>query len=200
VAIHPSIKYFLFEPTPKNVKNLRGTAGLNSYYFCMVKQLILGIDLQEGFLSDEVRGKNYVDRVEKYLGQQNKEEVLLTKFINQPNSNFVKLSKYDSLMPDDPDTKLIGNLEAQDYAVLKKCAYSAWQPQLIERIEEQGITEIVMFGLDTHACVFKTALDVFEAGLRPIVLKDLCYSSTGQTHHDMGMELLKELIGYDQVQ
>jgi nicotinamidase-related amidase len=166
----------------------------------MSKRLILGIDLQEGFLTDKVQGEDFVSRVEKYLAHQHKDSVLLTKFINRPGSNFVTLNHYDSLMPGDPDTNLIGNLEQRGYDVLEKCAYSAWQPQLIEQVRAQGITEIVMFGLDTHACVFKTALDVFEAGLRPIVLRDLCYSSTGKEHHQMGMELLRELIGYDQVQ
>jgi nicotinamidase-related amidase len=166
----------------------------------MSKQLILGIDLQEGYLTDKVQGKDFIMRVEEYLARQDKTNVLLTKFINQPGSNFVTLNHYDSLMRGDPDTDLIGNLEQRGYDVLEKCAYSAWQPSLIERVNVEGITEIVMFGLDTHACVFKTALDVFEAGLRPIVLRNLCYSSTGEEHHKMGMELLRELIGYDQVQ
>lgn len=165
----------------------------------MGKQLIIGVDLQEGFLNEETRTNGFVEHVEYFLERQPKERVVLSKFINEPNSNFEKLTFYTDLMPDDPKTELIGRLESFKFEVIEKAAYSAWHSPIIERVEKQGISDIIIFGLDTEACVLKTALDVFDSGLRPIILEDLCYSSSGAHGHKAGINLLKVLLGPDQI-
>jgi nicotinamidase-related amidase len=165
----------------------------------MATQLIMGIDLQEGFLTDETRSNDYVKRVSEYLAAQPKEQVILTKFINRPHNNFERLIQYTDLQSDDLNSHLIGNLENSGYEIIEKATYTAWVPEVIERAGQQGATEIVMFGLDTHACVLKTALDVFEAGLVPVVITELCASSKGSEYHEAGLQLLQTMIGNEQL-
>lgn len=165
----------------------------------MSKHLILGIDLQEGFLTDETRDSGYIDRVQEFLAKQQKEQVLLTKFINRPHNNFEKLMGYTVLQPDDPNAKLIGELENKGYEIIEKGTYTAWIPEVIERAGQMGATKVIMFGLDTHACVLKTALDVFESGLEPVVTEELCGSSKGPQFHKAGIKLMQAMIGEQQV-
>lgn len=49
-------------------------------------------------------------------------------------------------------------------------------------------------GFDTDACVYKTALDLAERGIRPVVLKDYCFSEN-QEFHNLGLRLLERNIG-----
>jgi nicotinamidase-related amidase len=165
----------------------------------MIERLLLGIDLQEGFLHDEARKDRYVERVEDFLDQHKDEWIVLSKFINQPGNNFEKLINYTSLDKNDPKARLIGNLESLHFETIEKDTYSAWHSPLTERVAEKGIKKVVIFGLDTEACVLKTALDIFDAGIEPVVLEDLCYSSNGEHGHTAGINLLKVLIGLNQI-
>jgi nicotinamidase-related amidase len=58
----------------------------------------------------------------------------------------------------------------------------------------KAFDEIHLCGFDTEACVYKTALDLVEVGVRPVVLKDYCHSSDEQMHN-MGLKILEKNIG-----
>lgn len=161
-----------------------------------MKRLYLGIDLQEGFLNDELRAGDYVDRVCKFITGLDKVDVVLTRFVNTPGNNFDELLGYTIT---DPETTLIGDLEKGGYEVIEKSTYSAWLPQIIGRLERDNVDELVMFGLDSHACVLKTALDAFDAGAKPVVLTDLSRSSEGKERNEQGLELIGALIGEKQL-
>lgn len=165
----------------------------------MSKQLYIGIGLQDGFLTDTLRRMDYVARVESFLTTQDKSSVVLTRFVNRAGSSFETLLDWPDMQAGDATTQLFGNLESAGYDVIEKTSYTAWLPYVQEKVAGLGATELVLFGLDSDACVLKTALDVFEAGYRPIVLTDLCNSSGGDHRHNMGLELLKTLIGERQI-
>lgn len=165
----------------------------------MSKRLYIGIDLQDGFLTEEIRQAGYVQRVERFVSELDKEWLVLTRFVNQPGSSFETLLDWPDMQKSDPATQLFGGLESGGYDIIEKTSYTAWVPYVQQRVEALGATELVLFGLDSDACVLKTALDVFEAGYTPMVLADLCQSSGGQTRHEMGLALLNALIGERQV-
>ena len=77
--------------------------------------------------------------------------------------------------------------------IFNKKGYSSYLPKMKE------FSEIHLCGFDTDACVYKTALDLIEHGIRPIVLKDFCFSAN-KTCHKMGLELLTRNIGKDNIQ
>ena len=161
-----------------------------------MKRLYLGIDLQEGFLNDELRAGDYVERVCAFISGLNKEDLILTRFVNAPGNNFDELLGYTITQP---ETTLIGDLEKGDYKVIEKSSYSAWIPEIVGRLQQGGIDEVVMFGLDSDACVLKTALDAFDAGAKPVVLSDLSHSSGGEERNQAGIKLMKILLGEAQV-
>jgi len=160
----------------------------------MSKRLYIGVDLQKGFLTDKIIASGYIEKIEKFLATLSRDEVVLSKFINHPDSAFIRVLEWNRMQTDDPDTQLFGNLEIAGYDVVEKTGYTAWVPTVIEKAHARAVEEIVIFGLDTDACVLKTALDVFDAGLCPLVLKDLSASSGGQTRHNIGIDLLNITI------
>lgn len=165
----------------------------------MANRVYIGVDLQEGFRCDEMVSDEYVRHVSAFVRSLPPEKVILTKFINHPDSAFVRFRQWDEMMQGDEATKLFGDLEDGDFRVIEKSGYSDLVPAVLEVIHAQEASEVVIFGVDTEQCVLKTALDVFEAGLRPIVLSDMCTSSYGKKWHDTGVELLGILLGSEQV-
>jgi nicotinamidase-related amidase len=165
----------------------------------VINRLYIGVDLQEGFLSDRIRGTDYIEKVAGYVNQLDKNVVVLTRFVNHPNSNFEKLMDWPKMRTNDADTRLFGDLEKQRFTVIAKPTYTSWTPEIHAKAQELQADEVVIFGLDSHACVLKTALDVFDAGLTPIVLSDLCESSDGTDRDQTGLDLIASLIGVRQV-
>ena len=54
--------------------------------------------------------------------------------------------------------------------------------------------EIYICGFDTDACVYKTALDLIENNIRPIILKNLCFSATKKLHEN-ALKIMERNIG-----
>lgn len=110
------------------------------------------------------------------------EVVFVSKFTNQDSPLLILLnwSGYD-------DETLA--FKPKDNAIIyTKTGYSSYLPQM------KQFDEIHICGFDTDACVYKTAMDLAEVGIRPVVLKDYCYSAN-QEFHNMGLKLLERNIG-----
>lgn len=86
------------------------------------------------------------------------------------------------------DDETLAFTPKKDAIVFTKTGYTSYLPEMKE------FDEIHLCGFDTDACVYKTALDLIEIGIRPIILKDYCYSAN-QELHDMGLKLLERNIG-----
>ncbi len=85
--------------------------------------------------------------------------------------------------------------------LLTKNTYSAVTPEFEELLGSLTLdnTGIYITGTDTEAQVLKTALDLFERSIEPIILAEFCGSHRGLGMHERGIDLLKELIGKERV-
>jgi hypothetical protein len=72
--------------------------------------------------------------------------------------------------------------------IFEKGTYSSFLPEM------KAFDEIHLCGFDTDACIYKTAMDLIESNVRPIVLKDYCFSED-ETYHQAGLKLLERNIG-----
>lgn len=92
------------------------------------------------------------------------------------------------------------NYGAKRY-LLTKNIYSAVTPEFEELLSELNLdnTGIYIVGADTECQIMKTALDLFERGVEPMVFAEFCGSHRGLGMHQRGLELLVELIGKDRV-
>lgn len=79
--------------------------------------------------------------------------------------------------------------------------YTCVTPEFEELLGELDLDNTGMYitGADTEAQILKTALDLFERSIEPIILAEFCGSHRGLGAHERGLSLLKELIGAERV-
>lgn len=61
------------------------------------------------------------------------------------------------------------------------------------------IDTVYVCGLQTDVSVYKTALDLFDFRVKPIIISDACGSCRGKTNHEMGLKMARRQIGEDNV-
>ena len=142
----------------------------------MMKKVLLIIDVQKS----AVIKPEIAQKIEKL--QYEYDVIFVSKFTNKnsPLLNLLNWSGYD-------DEELAFKPKNNAF-IYTKTGYSSYLPEMKE------FEEIHICGFDTDACVYKTAMDLAEIGVRPVVLKDYCFSAN-QEFHDMGMKLLERNIG-----
>jgi hypothetical protein len=59
----------------------------------------------------------------------------------------------------------------------------------------ERVSQISVVGIDTDMCVLKTALDIFDLGIEPIILVDCCASRFGHGQPHLCARLFKGLAG-----
>lgn len=124
--------------------------------------------------------------------------VVCSRFINLPNSNWQHLRDWNELRSE-PDTALIPELDDVTPYVFKKGTYSAWSPEISAVCSAYNAHDIVIAGVDTNECVLATALEVFDAGFIPWIVKDACASTGGAKPNAIAIELLSALLGKQQI-
>ena len=90
-------------------------------------------------------------------------------------------------------------IDTKNYRIFDKRIYTALNDELKQFIDENNIDEIFLCGFDTDACVYKTALDLFENNYNIYVLENYTMSHKGLELHNIFINNLKRLIGKDNV-
>jgi len=161
-----------------------------------MKTFILIIDMQEGFLSEET--EKVRERICALIQQPFFDFKIATIYQNTPDSPLVKIRNWDRFFSVN-EQKLEETVEKCSDAVVYKQKYSAFNEQLISVIRNNNggalPQEIFIAGIDTECCVLATALEVFEYGIRPIVLADYCGTTAGKEYHAAGLVSMSSLIG-----
>ena len=160
----------------------------------MAQQALLIIDVQRGFVTDATR---HVVAAAEAL-QPRYQHVYATRFINPDESPFRRWLDWHRFSEDSPEIELALSLRS-DAIVLDKHTYTAVTEQLLSDLQRNGISEVHICGIDTDGCVLKTAVDLFEAGIRPLVLARSCASTAGPDFHEYGLRALARMIGAPQI-
>lgn len=180
---------------------------LGDFYFSTIeseikmKNILLLIDMQVGFTQDPVTNQ-LVHKTKELLDQQLFDAVIATQFVNAKNSIYEQLMNWTECST---EQEIAIRSELLPYAteVVTKTIYSCISPNFLQRLCQinDGVypKKIFLAGVDTDSCVLKTAVDLFENNIRPIVLTDFCYSSGGQKFHDAGIVCMQRLLGEKQL-
>ena len=112
----------------------------------------------------------------------------------------------DATKPPFPGRFAPGSAEAElavaprpDAEIAVKHGYSAATEALLASLRTAGAREVALSGIATDNCVLMTAVGLFEAGVRPLVLADYCASHAGAEYHRAGLMLIERLVGEGQV-
>jgi nicotinamidase-related amidase len=155
---------------------------------------LLVVDVQNGFINDFT--DHIPARIARLIETRTFEPVLFTRFVNEPGSPYQRLLEWhDSAEP--PETDLVPELErfASPGNVYVKRGLTGMPQELADRLARDGVEEINVIGIDTDMCVLKIAMDLFDAGIEPIVLVDCCASTAGLQAHLAGLAILSRNIG-----
>ena len=155
--------------------------------------LLLIIDMQKAFMNRKTT--KLVKKIEKLINDKVYDKVAFTKFVNSLDSNFVRDLNYYKCIKD--DNKLA--ISTKENKVFIKKTYSAFNDDLKKYLTENNINKIYLCGLETDACVLKTALDLFENEYDFYVLKDFCGCTNGKRAHLNAIKILQKNIGKKRV-
>lgn len=156
--------------------------------------VLIIIDVQAGFITPATA--HIASAVEDL--QDRFDTVIITKFVNPEGSAQRRLIDWYQFAPGSPDTELAFTPTA-DATIIEKRSYSCVDAAFVERLGALGTIDVHLCGIATDNCILVTAVDLFEAGLRPVVLADYCASHGGPEYHDWGLKILTRLIGPRQV-
>lgn len=158
------------------------------------EDFLLIIDVQRGFINEATQ--HIPAQVEAL--QHNFSHVIATRFINRAGGPHDKILGWKRFQPESPDTKL-AFAPAPHVKVIEKTKYSALNEAVYHELCHTLIDRVFLAGLDTDACVLKTALDLFDMGVRPVILSDYCASHGGADLHESALSQLRRLIGAEHV-
>jgi nicotinamidase-related amidase len=162
------------------------------------KIALVVVDMQNGFLGS--RSIHIVGAVLRAIEEMKtrKVPIVFTRFHNNPGSLYEKLIGWRRLRSKE-EINIHPDLSPYASTVIDKEGYTAFTPDFRAMVNRNAWTTLVICGVASDGCVLKTAVDVFEAGLTPIVLKDACASHAGEEVHNAGVLLLERFIGKRQV-
>lgn len=162
-----------------------------------MKHFLLVIDLQKGFIREGVN--SYVeDRISKLCDTKAFDCVVTSIYKNYEGSPISRLMGWNKLMTKAEQEVCEGFKDKYDYS-FTKTTYSAYCDELIGILKSQNGGElpeaVFLAGVDTECCVLMTATELFEAGIRPILLADYCGAAGGVETHNAGLRSMESLIG-----
>ena len=116
----------------------------------------------------------------------------LTKMLlncNEIKNNTFKLMKtasilnIDTIITEQYPKGLGGTIDEiksiKDFKIIEKTSFSAVQTNNFPEIKKENI---IIFGIETHICVYQTALDLMQKGKKVVVISDCCASRTENNH------------------
>lgn len=156
------------------------------------------IDMQNGFLNQY--SNHITEKIRALIRECSGRSipVVFTRFFNFSGS------PYETLMGwgwghGKAETDIVDELAPFVETSIDKNFYSSLTSQFLEMINKNEWKTILLCGIATESCVLKTAVDVFEKGLHPIVISDCCASDRGVEFHQAGLKILPRLIGKEQI-
>lgn len=76
---------------------------------------------------------------------------------------------------------------------IEKITFSAYDtPEFVEKLEQEGRKKVLLAGIETHICVYQTAVHLLENGYEVEVLAD-CVSSRTEMNHNIGMQKMIQM-------
>ncbi|MEV6073374.1 isochorismatase family cysteine hydrolase [Nocardia sp. NPDC052001] len=131
---------------------------------------------------------------------------IFTRYWNYAGSPYETLIGWRALYGP-PDTDIVDELVPltthANAHILDKVVYSALTDEGLALLGELDVTDLIICGIATDACVLKTALDAFERGFVPWVVRDAVASNAtrhpAQEIHDSALLHISRLIGAGQL-
>ncbi len=160
----------------------------------MAQGCLLIVDVQKGFINSAT--EHIPARIQAL--QSDYGIVFASRFLNPPGSMHRRLIGWDRFAPGSEDAEL-AFAPRPDARIFDKTTYTSLTADLLSMLAREGLGKVHLCGIATDGCVLKSAVDLFEASIEPVVLADACASHGGADCHEAGLKLLRRFIGEGQV-
>jgi nicotinamidase-related amidase len=167
----------------------------------VIDSALVVVDVQNGFVNDA--SAHVVPRIATLARRwvDAGGSLILARYTNFPGSQFERLLGWTDVRTP-PDTDLVDELlpfvDLAD-AIVDKTIYSVFTDEGAGVIAKGGWTNLVFCGLDTDTCVLKSAVDAFERGYTPWLVRDASASHSGRGHHRSALTMAGRFIGIKQL-
>ncbi|MGK8491868.1 isochorismatase family protein [Nocardia asiatica] len=168
--------------------------------------VLLVVDAQNGFVNQHSAHAVPVIADLATRWAETGRPTIFTRYWNYEGSPWEKLIGWRALYGP-PETDIVNDLiplttRANAYT-LDKTVYTALTAEGIELLRKLEVTDLIICGIATDACVLKTALDAFELGYAPWVIRDAVASNatrhSAQEIHDSALLHISRLVGVRQL-
>ena len=86
----------------------------------------------------------------------------------------------------------IANLKNEKQKYIEKTSFSLLKEEdFIDVLKSYNKKRIVLFGIETHICVYQTAMDLLHNGFEVILVKDACRSRK-EFEYNTGIDLMRQ--------
>lgn len=160
-----------------------------------MKNILIIIDMQNGFNRYE-QTHILANKITQLTNKGLFDSIIATRFLNKEGSQYTRFLDWHRLQ-NKPDIDLIDGINA-DYIVDKNiytCVNNNFLSLLRKLNDGKRPKYIFICGADTDCCVLKTATDLFEKNIMPIVLTNYCDSNGGPLSHEAGLRVMGRLVG-----
>ncbi len=163
----------------------------------MNKALVV-IDVQKYFLNEET--KPIVKKIQEFLKEKADQYAVIyfTVFKNDPTSPLWQISEWKDCT-DSPATDICDEIKEfiNDKNLFYKNILSAYKvPEIRRGLKEHRVSEVDLCGFDTDCCVLATAYDLFDVGIKPVVIENLTWSTSQEKLHKPALQMLERNIGF----
>lgn len=159
-----------------------------------MKNIII-VDMQKGFMKET--NCHLIEKINNYLRQNNFDNIFFTKCINDKNSPYTKILNWNGI-ENIRDQELVCDVPKNAKILTKNCYGISYND--IKYFKDLGITEMEICGTDTDACCLAIAFNLFDNCIKPIILSNLCASSSSnKSIHFNALEIMKRQFGNDNV-
>lgn len=172
----------------------------------MDRAALLVVDVQHGFVNEH--SKHVVPVITDLAARwaRTGRPTIFTRYWNYADSPWERLIGWRALYGP-PETDLVDELvllaDDPGARTLDKTVYTALTPEGIELLRSLDVTDLVICGIATDACVLKTTVDAFELGYTPWVVSDAVASNATRHRateiHESALLLISRLVGAGQV-
>jgi nicotinamidase-related amidase len=157
---------------------------------------LMVVDVQRGFVSDKT--EHVVPRIKDLLGKNLFDVVVFTKFVNELGSPYRRFLHWNALSTA-REQEIVAELLPFAQNVITKDIYSGLTKETQEILQRNNVDIVYVLGIDTDCCVLKTAADLFEQNIRPVVLEHYSASNGGMESHSSALKVLERLIGRNSI-
>lgn len=167
----------------------------NPIIFNIIMKALLVIDLQKYLINEST--EPLPEKIAKFIEKHKFDYTLFFQFFNSPNSNFVKIHKWNKMFGP-PETDIVDELTKYltENNLFKKHSFSIFRAEgFNEFMKGNPINELYLCGIDTDACVLSSEMEAFEKGYDAKIIEDLCASHSGIEYHQKAIDLIKKNLG-----